>query len=139
MSTGNGFNKVIMYILPSRQEREILFEATRTRVWLKLDVCSMCVRFPTQQRDTIGLINHQVKYFAKVNSAFTIFLQRRLGRFIKFTNLRLFPCFRIETPRSQSVYHLHCPYLPPSHLLLPCRPDSIALNGEIKRAFPFYR
>ena len=23
MSTGNGFNKVIMYILPSRQEREI--------------------------------------------------------------------------------------------------------------------
>ena len=36
MSTGNGFNKVIMYILPSRQEREILFEATRTCVWLKL-------------------------------------------------------------------------------------------------------
>ena len=38
MSTGNGFNKVIMYILPSRQEREILFEATRTCVWLVLDV-----------------------------------------------------------------------------------------------------
>ena len=64
MSTGNGFNKVIMYILPSRtsmQEREILFEATRTCVWLKLDVCNMRVRFATQQRDTSGLINHQVK------------------------------------------------------------------------------
>ena len=65
MSTGNGFNKVIMYILPFRQEREILFEATRTCVWLKLDVCSMCMRFATQQRDTSGLINQQVKYFAK--------------------------------------------------------------------------
>ena len=60
---GNGFNKVIMYIsiLPSKQEREMLFEATRTCVWLKLDVCSMRVRFATQQRDTSGLINHQVK------------------------------------------------------------------------------
>ena len=48
MRTGNGFNKVIMYILPSKLKREILFEATRTRVWLKLDVCSMCVRFATQ-------------------------------------------------------------------------------------------
>ena len=44
MRTGNGFNKVIMYILPSNQEREILFEATRTCVSLKLDVCSMGVR-----------------------------------------------------------------------------------------------
>ena len=52
MRTGNGFNIVIMYILPATQEREILFEATRTCVWLKLDVCSMCVRFATQQRDT---------------------------------------------------------------------------------------
>ena len=59
MRTGNGFNKVIMYILPSRQEREILFEATRTCVWfIELDVCSMHVRFATQQRDTSGLINH---------------------------------------------------------------------------------
>ena len=84
MSTGNGFNKAIMYILPSRQEREILFEATRTCVWLKLDVCSMCVRFATQQRDTSGLIDPQVKYFAKANSAFTIFLRRRHGRFIVY-------------------------------------------------------
>ena len=84
MRTGNGFNKVIMYILPSKQEREILFEATRTCVWLKLDVCSMRVRFATQQRDTSGLINHQVKYFAKANSAFNIFLQRRHGRFIVY-------------------------------------------------------
>ena len=73
VSTDNGFKRVIMYILPSRQEREILVEATRTFVWLKLDVCSMCVRFAIQQRDTSGLINHQVKYFAKANSAFTIF------------------------------------------------------------------
>ena len=65
ISTGNGFNKVIMYILPSSQEKEILFEATRTYVLLELDVCSMCVRFATQQRDTSGLINQQVKYFAK--------------------------------------------------------------------------
>ena len=57
MRTGNGFNKVIMYILPSKQVREILFEATRTCVWLKLDVCSMRVRFATEQRNTSGLIN----------------------------------------------------------------------------------
>ena len=57
--------KEIMHILPSRQEREILFEATRTCIWLELDVCSMCVRFATQQRNTSGLINHQFKYFAK--------------------------------------------------------------------------
>ena len=57
--------KEIMHILPSRQEREILSEATRTRVWLELDVCSMCVRFATQQRDTSSLRNHQVQYFAK--------------------------------------------------------------------------
>ena len=101
--TGNGFypnneywqwNKVIMYILPSRQEREILFEATRTCVWLKLDVCSMCVRFAKQQRrhKTSGLINHQVKYFAKANSAFTIFLHRRHGRLIvyQFKTVSLF-------------------------------------------------
>ena len=84
MRTGNGFYKVIIYILPSKQEREILLEATRTCVWLKLDVCSMCVRFATQQRDTSGLINHQVKYFAKANSAFTIFLHRRRGIFIVY-------------------------------------------------------
>ena len=69
MRTGNGFNTVIMYIIPSKQEREILFEATRTCVSLRLDVCSMRVRFApgfaTQQRDTSGLISHQVKYFAK--------------------------------------------------------------------------
>ena len=47
MRTGNGFNKLIMYILPSKQERETLFEATRTCIWLKLDVCSMYVRFGT--------------------------------------------------------------------------------------------
>ena len=93
MSTGNGFNKVIMYILHSRQEREILVEASRTCVLLELDVCSMCVRFATQQRDTSGLINHhQVKYFAKSNSAFTIFLHKRHDRFIvyQFKTVSLF-------------------------------------------------
>ena len=65
MRTGSGFNTVIMYIFPSKQEREILFEGNRTCVWLKLDVCSMRVGFATQQRDTSGLINQQVKYFAK--------------------------------------------------------------------------
>ena len=30
MRTSNGFIKVIMYILPSKRKREILFEATRT-------------------------------------------------------------------------------------------------------------
>ena len=84
MRTGNGFNKVIMYILSSKQEREILFEASRTCVWLKLDVCSMRVRFATQQCVTSGLINHQVRYFAKANSAFIVFLQRRHGRFIVY-------------------------------------------------------
>ena len=57
MRTDNGFNKVIMYILPSKQEREIMFEATKTCIWLKLDVCSMCVRFVTQQRDRSGSVN----------------------------------------------------------------------------------
>ena len=92
MSTGNGINKVIMYILPSRQEKEILFEATRPCVWLELAVCSICVRFATQQRDTSGLINHQIKYFAKANSAFTIFLHRRHDRFIvyQFKTVSLF-------------------------------------------------
>ena len=67
-------------------------EATRKCVLLKLDVCSMHVRFATQQRDTSGLINHQVKYFAKANSAVTIFLHRRHGRFIvyQFKTVSLF-------------------------------------------------
>ena len=92
MRAGSGFNKVIIYILPSKQEREILFEATRTCVCFKLDVCSMCVRVAPRQRDTSGLINHQVKYFAKANSAFTIFSHRRHGRFIvyQFKTVSLF-------------------------------------------------
>ena len=92
MRAGNGLNKVIRYIPPSKQEREILFEATRTSVWLKLDVCSMRVRFATQQKYTSGLINHLVKHFAKANSAFTLFLHRRHGRFIvyQFKTVSLF-------------------------------------------------
>ena len=39
--------KEIMHILPSRQEREILFEATRTCFWLEVNgglqhVCEIC-------------------------------------------------------------------------------------------------
>ena len=86
MSTGNGFNKVIMHILPSRQEREILFEATRTCLWLKLclqrQVCEICNT--TARHKCRGFIYHQIKYFAKVTSAFTIFLHRRHGRFIVY-------------------------------------------------------
>ena len=62
IGTGNGFNKIIgpdngftcsnvvIHIFPSKQKRGILFEATRTCIWLKLDVSSMCVRFATQPR-----------------------------------------------------------------------------------------
>ena len=42
--TGNGFNKVILHILPSKQKWEILFEATIKCIWLKLDVYNLCVR-----------------------------------------------------------------------------------------------
>ena len=58
MRTANEFNKITIRILPSKEKREILFKATRTCVGLKLDVCSMRVRFATQQCDTSGLINH---------------------------------------------------------------------------------
>ena len=54
-----------MHILPSKQEREILFEATKTCVWLKLHVCSMCVGFATQHRNTSGLMNYQVNILPK--------------------------------------------------------------------------
>ena len=35
----------IIYTVPSKQKSEILFEVTSTCVWLKHDICSMCVRF----------------------------------------------------------------------------------------------
>ena len=52
----------------------------------------MRVKFATQQRDTSGLINHQVKYFAKANGALTIFLHKRHERFIvyQFKTVSLF-------------------------------------------------
>ena len=75
----------LMYIVPSRQEREILFEATRTCVWLKLCLQHVCEIFnTTARRKCRGLIYHQIKYFAKANSAFTIFLHRRHGTFIVY-------------------------------------------------------
>ena len=137
MRTGNGFDKIIMYILAFKQEREILFEATRTCIWLKLDVCSMCVRFATQKRDTSGLINHQVKYFAKANSTFTIFLHRRHDRFIfyQFKTVSLFSNRDSKvTRRIPSLSSSSSSVTSPSSMT-----DSIALNDRIKRAFPFYR
>ena len=85
---------------------------------MKLDVCSMRVRFATQQRDTSDLINHQVRYFAKVNSAFTIFLHKRHGGFI-FYQFKTVSLLLNQDSRSQRVYHLLRPRLPLSHLLLP--------------------
>ena len=77
---------------PGRKGKYCLKQLELTCIWLELDVCSMCVRFATQHRDTSGLINHQVKYFAKANNAFTIFLHKRHGRFIvyQFKTVSLF-------------------------------------------------
>ena len=127
----NSFSKTSVYCIyyPLQQTREILFEGTGTCVWLKLDVCSMCVRFETQTRTKCL---NQAKYFAKANSTFTIFLHWRHDRLTVY-QLKTFPCFGIVILRSQSVYHLCRPYLSPSRLFLPW-PDSIALNVRIKRA-----
>ena len=61
MRTGNGYNKVIIYILPLRKKGKCCFkQLEHACVWLKLDVCSICVRFRTQPRPK--WLN-QVKYF----------------------------------------------------------------------------
>ena len=86
---------------------------------MKRDVCSMCVRFATEQCDinTSGLLNHQVKYFAKVNSAFTIFLH---GRFIvdQFKTVSLFSNrdskVTKRTPSCPSSSSSSCPVTSPS-------------------------
>ena len=142
MRTSNGFNTVtvIMYILPSKQEREILFGATRTCVWLKLDVCSMRVRFATQQRDTSGLINHQVNYFAKrpalspfsyIEGMADYFIVYQFNTVSLFSNIdpkRVTKRIPSSSSSSSSV----------SFFCLFPRPASIALNDLFKRAFPFY-
>ena len=138
MRTGNGFNTVIMYIFPSKQEREILFEATRTCVWLKLDVCSMRARLATQQRDTSGLINHQVKYFAKANSAFTIFLHRRHGRFIVYQFKTVSLLSNRDSKVTKGIPSSSSSSSVP-HISFFHDPTRLALNYRIKRAFPFYR
>ena len=46
------------------------------------NVCEICNT--TARQKCRGLIYHQIKYFAKANSAFTIFLHRRHGRFIVY-------------------------------------------------------
>ena len=53
-------------------------------------VCEICNT--TARHKYRGLIYHQIKYFAQVNSAFTIFLRRRHGRFIvnQFKTVSLF-------------------------------------------------
>ena len=135
MSTGNGFNKVIMYILPSRQEREILFEATRTCIWLKLclqhvsEICNTTVR-----HKWFNIIIIRLNILPK-RTALSPFSYIEGMADLQFTTLRLLPCFRIEILRSQSIYHLRRPRLPSSHLLLP-RPDSIVLNDRIKMSLP---
>ena len=75
MRTGHGFNKGLW--LGSRKGKYSNMRLVET--W-----CLQHVRFATQKRETSGLINHQVKYFAKANSAFTLFLHRRHGRFIVY-------------------------------------------------------
>ena len=53
-------------------------------------VCEICNT--TARHKYRGLIYHRIKYFAQVNSAFTIFLRRRHGRFIvnQFKTVSLF-------------------------------------------------
>ena len=108
-----------------------MFATTRTCVWLELDVCSMCVRFATQQRDTSGLMNHQVKYFVKANSAFTIFFHGRHGRF-KVYQFKTVSLFSNRDSKVTRRLHLRRSRLPPSRLPLP-RPNSIALYDRIAR------
>ena len=78
--------------LPDPARRPPAFSIVHTDREPGTGYCSMCVRFATQQRDTCGLIYHQIKYFAKANSAFTIFLHRRHGRFVvyQFKTVSLF-------------------------------------------------
>ena len=77
MRTGNGFYKTSITL---QAKQEILFEVTRTWVSLKLDVCNVCVRFATQLRPK--WLNHIIKYFAKPNGTFTIFVDWWHNRFI---------------------------------------------------------
>ena len=108
--TGNGFNKIIRYILSSRQKREILFEATRTYVCSKLDVYSMCVRFATQ-------------LVPKWLNPFAFFLHCRHDRFIAYQLQTVLLFSNQDSKVVKCVYHLCLPHLLPSRLLL--RPDLI--------------
>ena len=128
-----------MYIFPSRQEREILVEATRTCVWSKLclqHVCEICNT--TARHKCRGLIYHQIKYFAQANNAFTIFLHRRHGRFIVYQFKTVYSFSNRDSKVTKRIPSVRRPRFPPSRLLL-TRPGSIALNDRIKRAFPFHR
>ena len=58
----------------------------------------MCVRFATQQRDTSGLINHQVKYFAKANTGSPEVL------LVKFLYKQQYVCE--VASKSQNIYHI---------------------------------
>ena len=78
MRTGDGCNKGLG--LGSRKGKYRLKQLEHAFGWNLM--FAACVRFATQQPDTSGLVNHQVKYFAKANIAFIIFLHRRHGRFI---------------------------------------------------------
>ena len=47
---GNGFTKVILYILPSSRKRKYCLKQLEHAVGLRLDVCRMCVRLQKEPR-----------------------------------------------------------------------------------------
>ena len=95
--TSNGFNKIqwvltmdlikCIFSPPSRKEKYCLKQLEHAFGWNWM--FAKCV-WDLQHNSTT--LNHQVKYFAKANSAFTIFLHRKHGKFIvyQFKTVSLF-------------------------------------------------
>ena len=108
------FNEKVVYILHSeRKKSEILHEVTRPCVWLRLEICSVCVTFFKQPRPK--WLN-QAK-FSKVKGAFAI-----LHYYIEpWQFYVLFHCFPMEILSPQNVHHFLRPHLPLSLLVLPRR------------------
>ena len=50
MRNGNGFTKAIIYILPFKQKGKHCLNHLEHAIWLRLDVCTMCVRFAAEPR-----------------------------------------------------------------------------------------
>ena len=128
MSTGNGFNKVI------RRGKYCLKQLEHAFGWnLMFAACVWDLQHNSVTQ--VVLINHKVKYFAKENSTFTIFLHRRHGRFIvyQFKTVSLFS-------NQDSKVTKYIPYSSSSSSSVTSpSPDSIALNDRVKRALPFHR